>query len=107
MIINNAYLSEVYEMARRRDPNKPEFLQAVLELLRSLVPLVEKQPHLFKKGVLDRLIEPERFIQFRVAWKDRDNNTRVNRGYRIQFNSSLGPYKGGASLSPYSNTLCH
>lgn len=67
MIINNAYLSEVYEMARRRDPNKPEFLQAVLELLRSLVPLVEKQPHLFKKGVLDRLIEPERFIQFRVA----------------------------------------
>ena len=95
MIINNAYLSEVYEMARRRDPNKPEFLQAVLELLRSLVPLVEKQPHLFKKGVLDRLIEPERFIQFRVAWKDRDNNTRVNRGYRVQFNSSLGPYKGG------------
>ena len=95
MIINNAYLSEVYEMARRRDPNKPEFLQAVLELLRSLVPLVEKQPHLFKKGVLDRLIEPERFIQFRVAWKDRDNNPRVNRGYRVQFNSSLGSYKGG------------
>lgn len=95
MIVNNSYLSEIYQMARERDPNKPEFLQAVLELLRSLAPLMAKNPKLCKKGVLERLIEPERFIQFRVAWKDRENNTCVNRGYRVQFNSALGPYKGG------------
>lgn len=95
MILENEYLSEIYYMAKERDPNKPEYLQAVLELLRSLVPLIEKRPELCAKGTLERLIEPERFIQFRVAWKDRNREVQVNRGYRIQFNSALGPYKGG------------
>lgn len=95
MNLKNNYLEEVYEVARQRDPNKPEYLQAVLEMLTSLVPVMEKNPGLCKKGVLERMIEPERFVQFRVAWIDRNNETQVNRGYRVQFNSALGPYKGG------------
>ncbi len=95
MITNNAYLDEIYEMAKSKDPDKPEYMQAVLELIRSLDPLIAKSPELCKKGVLEMLIEPERYLQFRVPWIDRNGETQVNRGYRVQFNSALGPYKGG------------
>lgn len=95
MYLKNNYLSEVYAIAKERDPNKPEYLQAVLEMLTSLEPVMEKNPSLCKKGVLERLLEPERFVQFRVAWIDRNDEVQVNRGYRIQYNSALGPYKGG------------
>lgn len=95
MLLKNSYLSHIYEVARQKDPNKPEYLQAVLEMLTSLEPVMEKNPSLCRKGVLERLIEPERFVQFRVAWVDRNDEIQVNRGYRIQYNSALGPYKGG------------
>ena len=94
MEIKNQLLKDVYDLARSRDPHKPEFHQALKELLVSLHPVVEKQPQLCSRGVLERLIDPERLIQLRVAWRDRSGETRVNRGYRVQCNSAIGPYKG-------------
>ncbi|MDO4546243.1 MAG: NADP-specific glutamate dehydrogenase [Bacillota bacterium] len=104
MTPENDYLSHIYDLAKQRDPHKPEFHQALLELLIALTPVIEKTPSLCKRGILERLIEPERLIQFRVAWRDRDGETRVNRGYRVQFNSALGPYKGGLRFHPTVNS---
>ncbi len=101
--VKNEYLKKVYADVERRNPGETEFLQAVSEVLESLEPVVEKDDRYRKNGVLERLVEPERFIQFRVPWVDDEGNVRVNRGFRVQFNSAIGPYKGGLRLHPTVN----
>lgn len=103
MNIRNSYLNGVYESVCRRNPNEPEFLQAVGEVLESLDPVVERRPDIVQAGVIDRIVEPERQIQFRVSWVDDNGKVRVNRGYRVQFNSAIGPYKGGLRFHPSVN----
>lgn len=95
MAFTNQYLQGIYEDLAQKDPNQPEFLQAVREVLESLQPVVEKRPDLVKAGVIPRMVEPERAVTFRVSWVDDGGNLQVNRGYRVQFNSAIGPYKGG------------
>ena len=87
----------------QRNKGEEEFLQAVKEVLESFEPVVEKRPDIVKAGIIDRLVEPERFIQFRVPWVDDNGNVQVNRGFRVQFNSAIGPYKGGLRFHP---TVC-
>ena len=96
----NAYLQGVYDSVIKRNGNEPEFLQAVGEVLMSLEPVVEKDPSYETNGVIDRIVEPERMIQFRVSWVDDNGKVQVNRGFRCQFNSAIGPYKGGLRLHP-------
>lgn len=103
MNFQNDYLNRVYEEVCRRNAGEPEFLQAVREVLESLKPVVEKDPSIEKNGVLERIVEPERFIQFRVSWVDDKGQVQVNRGYRVQFNSAIGPYKGGLRFHPSVN----
>ena len=91
----NAYVTEVFAGVRARCAHESEFLQAVEEVLGSLEPVVERRPDLQKNAILERIVEPERVVVFRVPWVDDDGKTRVNRGYRVQFNSAIGPYKGG------------
>ena len=96
----NAYLQKVYDSVVKRNSNEPEFLQAVGEVLMSLEPVVAKDPSYETNGVIDRIVEPERMIQFRVSWVDDNGKVLVNRGFRCQFNSAIGPYKGGLRLHP-------
>ena len=96
----NAYLQGVYDSVVKRNGNEPEFLQAVGEVLMSLEPVGEKDPSYETNGVIDRIVEPERMIQFRVSWVDDNGKVQVNRGFRCQFNSAIGPYKGGLRLHP-------
>ncbi len=103
MKIANEYLAKVYADVEARNPGEPEFLQAVGEVLESLSPVADRRPDLIKAGVFDRIVEPERMITFRVSWVDDAGNVRVNRGYRVQFNSAIGPYKGGLRLHPSVN----
>lgn len=103
MEFQNNYLTKVYETLQQRNPNEPEFLQAVYEVLSSLEPVVNKRPEIEELGVLERLTEPERFVQFRVPWVDDNGKTQVNRGFRVQFNSAIGPYKGGLRFHPSVN----
>ena len=100
MAIQNAYLKNLYEEVVRRNANEPEFHQAVREVLESLEPVVEKHPEYVTSGVLAELVEPERIIKFRVPWVDDKGQVQVNRGFRIQFNSAIGPYKGGLRFHP-------
>ncbi|MDD6095413.1 MAG: NADP-specific glutamate dehydrogenase [Clostridia bacterium] len=100
MAFKNAYLQKVYEKVEQRNPGEKEFLQAVREVLESFEPVVEKDKSFETNGIIDRIVEPERFIQFRVSWVDDNGNVQVNRGYRCQFNSAIGPYKGGIRLHP-------
>ncbi len=100
MEINNKYLDELFSRVSARNAGEKEFLQAVKEVFTTLVPVVEKRPDLVKSGVIERIVEPERFIQFRVAWLDDNGDVQVNRGYRVQFNSAIGPYKGGLRFHP-------
>ena len=93
-MFKNEYLQRVYAEVEARDPGEGEFLQAVREVLESLEVLVEKHPEYEKNGLLERLCEPERLIQFRVPWVDDAGSVHVNRGFRVQFNSAIGPYKG-------------
>ena len=95
MSIKNAYLLDLLERTKKRSPGEPEFIQAVTEVFTSLEPVIEKRQDLVDAGVLERLVEPERQIMFRVPWVDDKGKVQVNRGYRIQFNSAIGPYKGG------------
>ena len=97
------HLKEVYETVLRRDPNQPEFHQAVLEVLESLTPIVEARPDLVAGNIFHRIVEPERLIQFRVPWLDDNGVIQVNRGFRIQFNGAIGPYKGGLRFHPSVN----
>lgn len=96
----SAYLQKVYDTVCKRNAAEPEFLQAVKEVLESFEPVVAKYPEYETNGIIDRIVEPERFIQFRVSWVDDNGNVQVNRGYRVQFNSAIGPYKGGLRLHP-------
>ena len=100
MAITNAYLQSVMEKVIARNPGEPEFHQAVAEVLESLEPVVEKRPEFITKGVIDEIVEPERIIKFRVPWVDDSGKVQVNRGFRIQFNSAIGPYKGGLRFHP-------
>ncbi len=95
-----SYVQEVMETVIKRNPNEPEFHQAVQEVLESLEPVFEKHPEYQKAGILERIVEPERQIIFRVPWVDDNGKVQVNRGMRIQFNSAIGPYKGGLRLHP-------
>ena len=103
MSIQNEYLNQLMDRVIARDPNEPEFHQAVREVLTSLAPVCNKHPELITEGVMDALVEPERTIKFRVPWEDDQGNVHVNRGYRIQFNSAIGPYKGGLRFHPSVN----
>ncbi|KAL0209734.1 hypothetical protein RCL1_008572 [Eukaryota sp. TZLM3-RCL] len=96
-----AKIQALYQKIQRRDPDQKEFLQAVDEVFSTLAPVIEKYPHYLP--VLERLVEPERQIVFRVPWVDRDGNSQVNRGMRVQYNSALGPYKGGCRFHPSVN----
>ncbi len=98
--MKNVYLCELLETVKKRNPGEPEFIQAVTEVLETLEPVVEKRPDLVEAGVFERIVEPERQIIFRVPWIDDNGKTRVNRGFRVQFNSAIGPYKGGIRLHP-------
>ena len=100
MAITNTYLKGVYDTVVKRNPGEPEFQQAVYEVLESLQPVAERRPDLVEAGVFERIVEPERGIQFRVAWVDDNGKVQVNRGFRYQFNSAIGPYKGGIRLHP-------
>ena len=102
-MIKNSYLNKVYADVEKRNPGEPEFLQAVYEVLESLEPVVEKDPKFEKHGIIERMVEPERQIVFRVSWVDDNGNVQVNRGFRVQFNSAIGPYKGGLRLHPSVN----
>ncbi len=97
-------LGKVMEQVVRRNPNEPEFHQAVAEVLESLEPVAERNPQWVEAGIFDRFVEPERQIFFRVSWVDDNGKVQVNRGYRIQFNSAIGPYKGGIRLHPSVNS---
>ncbi len=103
MTFKNAYLQKVYDDVCARNPGEKEFLQAVGEVLESLEPVVEKRPDIVEAGIIDRIVEPERQIIFRVPWVDDSGKVRVNRGFRMQFNSAIGPYKGGLRLHPSVN----
>lgn len=103
MKLENKYLLNVLKNVKKRNPNEPEFIQAVTEVFITLQPVIEKRPDLVKAGVIERLVEPERMIMFRVPWTDDKGNVRVNRGYRVQFNSAIGPYKGGLRFHPSVN----
>jgi len=103
MAFKSEYLKRVYADVEKRDPDQPEFLQAVKEVLESLEPVIEKRPDIEKAGIIERMVEPERTITFRVSWVDDNGNVHVNRGYRVQFNSAIGPYKGGIRLHPSVN----
>ena len=101
--IENEYLNGLMQKVMARNANEPEFHQAVYEFLNSIAPALPVHPELIEKQVLERIVEPERQIMFRVAWIDDNGKIQVNRGYRIQFNSAIGPYKGGIRLHPSVN----
>ena len=99
----NEYVKRVIEETRKKNPTEPEFLQTVEEVLTSIEPVIEKHPEYEEAALLERLVEPERTVEFRVAWVDDAGKAHVNRGYRIQFNGAIGPYKGGLRFHPTVN----
>ena len=103
MAIKNAYLQEVFAGLKQRNADQPEFLQAVREVFESLQLVVDKHPEWEKNAIIERFVEPERVIMFRVPWVDDNGKVQVNRGYRVQFNSAIGPYKGGLRFHPSVN----
>ncbi len=98
-----SYVDSVIEKVKAKDSNEPEFIQAVTEVLTSLKPVIDANPQYEEAGLLERIVEPERVIMFRVPWVDDEGKVQVNRGFRVQFNSCLGPYKGGLRLHPSVN----
>jgi len=100
MALKNLYLKNLLETVKQRNNGEPEFIQAVTEVFESLEPVMEKRPDLAEAGVLDRMVEPERQVIFRVPWLDDKGKVQVNRAFRVQFNSAIGPYKGGLRLHP-------
>ena len=103
MSIKNAYLKSVMDGLKQRNAHEPEFLQAVEEVLESLEPVIESDPRYEEQDIIGRLVEPERAILFRVPWVDDSGKVQVNRGYRVQYNSAIGPYKGGLRFHPTVN----
>ena len=100
MSIKNEYLLRVIADVEKRNPEEKEFMQAVYEVLESLEPVIEKHPEYEKNGLIERIVEPERMVSFRVPWVDDNGKVHVNRGFRVQFNSAIGPYKGGLRFHP-------
>ena len=100
MKFKSAYLQSVYDTVCKRNPGEPEFVQAVGEVFESIEPVIEQDKSYEECGIIERIVEPERFISFRVSWVDDKGKVQVNRGYRCQFNSAIGPYKGGLRLHP-------
>ena len=99
-----SYVDEVLEKVRAKNANEPEFLQAVDEVLNSLRPIIDANEDLYRReALLERICEPERQFKFRVPWVDDKGQVQVNTGYRVQFNSAIGPYKGGLRLHPSVN----
>ena len=98
-----SYVSEQLELLKKKNPSEPEFIQAAEEVLTSLEPVIEANPKYEAAGIIERIVEPERQIMFRVPWVDDNGKVHVNRGYRVQFNSAIGPYKGGIRLHPSVN----
>ncbi len=103
MTTAKAYIQASFEAVKARNPHETEFLQAVEELFATLEPVFEAHPEYITENILARIVEPERVISFRVPWTDKDGNVQVNRGYRVQFNSAVGPYKGGLRFHPTVN----
>ncbi len=103
MSIKNAYLLSVLDDLKKKSAHEPEFLQAVEEVLESLEPVVEADPRYEQQNIIGRVVEPERIVMFRVPWVDDSGKVQVNRGYRVQFNSAIGPYKGGLRFHPTVN----
>jgi len=101
--MTNSYVKRVFDQVKAKNANEPEFLQAVQVVFESLEPVFEKRPELEKQAILERITEPERIIMFRVPWTDDKGNICINRGFRVQFNSAIGPYKGGIRFSPEVN----
>ncbi len=101
--MKNEYLLSVLKTVEKRNPGESEFLQTVTEVLESIEPVIEKRPDLVEAGVVERMVEPERQIIFRVPWVDDNGKQQVNRGFRVQFNSAIGPYKGGLRFHPSVN----
>ena len=102
-MFKSEYLNSVYDTVVKRNPGEKEFHQTVMEVLESIEPVVMAHPEYQKNGVIERMVEPERIIKFRVSWVDDNGNVQVNRGYRVQFNSAIGPYKGGLRFHPSVN----
>lgn len=98
-----SYIQKVIRKTKKSSSHQPEFIQALEEVLYSLAPLLERHPEYQKNGILERIVEPERVITFRIAWTNDKNKVQVNRGFRVQFNSALGPYKGGLRFHPSAN----
>jgi len=103
MQFQSQYMSDVFAAVQKRNSQEPEFLQAVKEVFESLEPVLAQRPDLMGSGIMERLAEPERLVQFRVSWVDDDGKVQVNRGFRVQFNSAIGPYKGGLRFHPSVN----
>ena len=97
------YITKVFNQVKEKNADQPEFIQAVEEVLESLRPVIEAHPEYEKQAILERLVEPERTLMFKVPWMDDDGQVQVNRGYRVQFSSAIGPYKGGLRLHPSVN----
>ena len=100
----NEYIENVIKTVEKRDSAKPEYIQCVKEVFRSLEKVIEAHPEYVEDDLLTRMVEPDRLITFRIAWVDDEGKTRINRGYRVQFNSSIGPYKGGLRFHPSVNS---
>ncbi|HKM32394.1 MAG TPA: Glu/Leu/Phe/Val dehydrogenase dimerization domain-containing protein, partial [Oscillospiraceae bacterium] len=103
MTLKNAYLDSLMQTVIRKNPSEPEFHQAVHEFFQSMEFILDSHPELIEKGILERIIEPERVIMFRVPWVNDQGKVMVNRGFRVQFNSAIGPYKGGLRFHPSVN----
>ena len=99
----NQYIERVLNDTKAKNANEPEFLQTVEEVLSSLEPVINAHPEYEKVALLERMVEPERTIEFRVTWEDDNHVWQVNRGYRVQYNAALGPYKGGIRFDPSVN----
>ncbi|HIR42434.1 MAG TPA: NADP-specific glutamate dehydrogenase, partial [Candidatus Aphodovivens avicola] len=98
-----SYVSRIIDQVKEKNAEQPEFIQAVTEVLTSLEPVIDAHPEYEAAGLLERIVEPERVVMFRVPWVDDEGKVQVNRGYRVEFNSALGPYKGGLRLHPSVN----
>ncbi|EPC70345.1 glutamate dehydrogenase, partial [Lacticaseibacillus paracasei subsp. paracasei Lpp126] len=98
-----SYVQSILTTLKQRDPNQPEFFEATSAFLKTITPVLEKHPEYMKANILGRIVEPERAIQFAIPWQDDKGQIQINRGFRVQFNSAIGPYKGGLRLHPSVN----
>lgn len=100
------YAERIIEQVKAKNAEQPEFIQAATEILGTLQPALDAHPEFEEAALLERIIEPERIIQFRVPWVDDSGKVQVNRGFRVEYNSAIGPYKSGRALTPPSRSAC-